>query len=776
MAKARVENYNGAPALTIDGKVYPPMYMTVRTIDDRTLYIDDEYFKNLGEAGIKVYFLICDTEWIKPGAFKLFSEEATRLLSAVPDAYIVMRISMHASPDWCRENPDEVIGYSDGKKKATQLRTESYWREYEHGFYSFSSEKWRREACEALREIHEMVKAAPFADRVIGYFFAAGSTSEWNYPCPIHFTEKTTYGDSGGFNSNVSYPEFNGVYGDTSPAFLRTFSRYLREKYGTDEKLREAWGDDTVSIDDPKVPNCDARYVLYGADYDVKHVRGGAETGAHSMPTNGTNIGQFLNIDKRRDVFDFYRALALGTAEAIIHFAKFVKELDPDKVTGAFYGSSTNTRHYDNGKVGFLEKVLDSGYIDFLATPGAYENREPGGFTGQRQTFDTYKLKNALFTMEDDTRTHMENYLWRAAFEVYTPEDSRNVMKRDFGRNICCDLQSWWFDQITGGKRYKSPEIYPTIKRMQEIAKEACELDRRKCSEIALIYDEESHHVVSEAMNQQFFDVFRCYESDIVGAPIDRYFHNDMSDPNMPDYKLYIFVNTIYLSTEEREQIKKKLSKNHAVALFLYGAGIMNPDFSPTFDLKYSEELVGMKLDYTEGVYDGRFKITNNHKMTSELRDDIYFGNYDRKMRYNISAHIGKVREIENKIFPLITESDPTAQTVGFFADTGKPALSVKDMGDYVSVYCGSKHINNVLTRAIARFAGCHIYCDSDDVIYVNKNYITFHAASGGEKLIRLPKAATVTELFENKVYAADSDEIRFCIKRGETKMFRYET
>ncbi len=36
------------------------------------------------------------------------------------------------------------------------------------------------------------------------------------------------------------------------------------------------------------------------------------------------------------------------------------------------------------------------------------------------------------------------------------------------------------------------------------------------------------------------------------GAPIDRYFHDDMANPAMPDYKLYIFVNCIYLSTEER--------------------------------------------------------------------------------------------------------------------------------------------------------------------------------------------------------------------------------
>ena len=46
---------------------------------------------------------------------------------------------------------------------------------------------------------------------------------------------------------------------------------YLRAKYGTDEKLRRAWGDDTVSIDNPKVPDAEARYIMYGVDYDLKH-------------------------------------------------------------------------------------------------------------------------------------------------------------------------------------------------------------------------------------------------------------------------------------------------------------------------------------------------------------------------------------------------------------------------------------------------------------------------------------------------------------------------
>ena len=773
MAKAKVENYNGSPALIIDGKPYPPMYATIRTINGQETVFDAEYFKHLGESGIKVFFLICDTEWIKKGAFQLFEEEAKALLRAVPDAYIVMRISMHAPPEWCVEHPEETISYSDGKKKHASLWTESYREEYPGGIYSFCSEKWREDASLALTEIHSLLQKSEVKERVIGYFFAAGGTSEWYYLTPFFYNEKVTYGDSGGFKCDQKYPEYEGVYGDFSLAFKRTFSAYLRNKYKTDDALRLAWQDDTVTIDDPKIPDCEARYVLYGVDYDLRYQASLSNLPAPGIPTNGTNIGQFLDIDKRRDVFDFYRALHYGTAQSVIHFAKVVKGLDPDMITGAFYGTTTNTRHYDYGKIGYVEEVLKSGVVDFLAAPPSYENRQPGGFAGQRQTFDTYKLHNSLYIVEDDVRTHLENHTWRAAYEMYTLENSINVMKREFGRNICEDLQSWWFDQILGGRRYKHPTLYTLMARMQELGREAYELDRRKNSEIALIYDEESHHVISEAFNQQLFDVFRNYECDVVGAPIDRYFHNDMANPEMPDYKLYIFVNTIYLTSEERELIKKKLKRNHAYALFLYGSGIMNPDASPTFDVRHSEEFVGMQMEYTDGVYDGKFKVFGEHPISELLRDDELYGTYERRMRFNSSGYRAKVREIENNLLPLITECDPDAECVGRFADSEKNALSVKECDGYTSIYYGAKHLNSCVVRAIASFAQCHIYCYSDDVLYANRNYITFHASSGGEKVICLPENMRVVEVYEGICYGECTKEIRFSIKRGETKMFR---
>lgn len=773
MPKARVESYNGSPAIMIDGKPYPPMFATIRTNNRDHMIIDSEYYKNLGKSGIKIYFLICDTEWLKPGAYDLFCEEAEILLREVPDAYIMLRIGMHPPVKWCSENPDETLTYSDGTKKPAHLYTESYEAEYPDGIYSFCSEKWRKDASKALIDTLEKIKASPYGDRIIGCFFAAGGTSEWYYITPTEYTKKSSYCDSGGWIQTRD-TDYDNIYADLSPAFKKEFSKYLKEKYKTDENLQKAWKDSDVTISEPKIPDCDARYFIYGVDYDLKYPQSTyANVGAPQMPENGTNIGQFLDFDKRRDVFDFFRALHIGTANSVIHFGNVVKNYSKDMLTGAFYGSAGSTKFFGFSQVGAVDKILNSGVVDFLASPGVYENRQPGGFTGQRQNFDSFRLKNTMFIVEDDVRTHMENHANRSNFELYTFEDTANVMKREFGRNVCQDTQSWWFDQIIGGGRYKHEKIYDLIEKQQKIAKESYEFDRRKNSEIALICDEESYHVISDEATQQLMEIFRNYDADLVGAPCDRYLHNDMENPLMPDYKLYVFMNVLYLTDEEREAIKKKLSKNHATALFMYASGIINPDKEASFDAKNVEDLTGIKTKRLDGVFSGKFKVSGEHPIAKALKDDEFYGAFKRKMQYNVSGYNGKVRDIQSNLLPLIYAEDEESETVANFPDSQKAAISVKDNGDFISVYCGSKYADSDVVRAVARFAGCHIYTDTNDVLYANKNYITIHAASGGEKVITLPEERSAFEVYEEKYYSNNSKEIKLTLKKGETKMFK---
>ena len=75
--------------------------------------------------------------------------------------------------------------------------------------------------------------------------------------------------------------------------------------------------------------------------------------------------------------------------------------------------------------------------------------------------------------------------------------------------------------------------------------------------------------------------------------------------------------------------------------------------------------------------------------------------------------------------------------------------------------------------RNIAKGAGCHIYSDSGDVLFANRNYITFHASTSGKKTIKLPGICSAFEVYEKKYYCENSNEIVFDTVVGETKMFR---
>ena len=58
MATAKLVQRNGSPAISIDGKIYPPMMATIRTnrYSDPPL-IDDDYFAALGKSGIKLFLV-----------------------------------------------------------------------------------------------------------------------------------------------------------------------------------------------------------------------------------------------------------------------------------------------------------------------------------------------------------------------------------------------------------------------------------------------------------------------------------------------------------------------------------------------------------------------------------------------------------------------------------------------------------------------------------------------------------------------------------------------
>lgn len=741
MEYAKLVIHNGSPAIECDGQIYPPMTVTL-------LRHDATYYRRLRASGIRIFFLTCTTDWLQKGALAHLQETSRLLLEAVPDALCFLRISLDAPMDWLRAHPDELMRYDDGSTEPFVFHSEFLDGEIP-GMCFLGSETWREESGRHLLTFLEELDRTELSHHIIGYFLAAGSCSEWNSGNPLNMWWK---------NKGAGY----------SPAFRKTFGRYLKEKYGTQEALRRAWRDPEATFENPHIPTMKERLF---ANIDGRVLDQYEEFSAgEADPGNGTNIGSFLDLDHYACVLDFMRAFHYGPAESIMYFARLLKSRDDRKMVGAFYGGFGCTDYFNCGSAGAVLKILDSPEVDYLATPGTYNDRQLGGVTAQREMQDSFRLRGKLFISEDDTRTHCDNDFYRETMLLYTAQDSADILKRDFGRNICEDIYGWWFDHSATGKRYNDPDICRVLARQQEIARFAYAQDRRKHNQVALIYDEESISLVSQQTSYELCDLFRTSEVHRLGVPVDYYFHNDLARADMPDYKVYIFVNCFYLSDAEREVIDRKVKRDGRMAIWLYASGFANPDADVRMSADNITSLTDIHTICDPHCSFTTFRLTGAHPALSRVDADRLYGRFDRKIESNV--WLRQTAQI-TYAYPLFTTDDPDAQVLGRFCNTGLPALVIKEMPAYTSVFCGAKVLHADILQSLLAYAGCHIWNDStDDVLYANDHFVVLHAASAGEKTLHLPVQTDAYEVYEKRFYGQGTAAISFPMRRGETKMF----
>lgn len=76
--------------------------------------------------------------------------------------------------------------------------------------------------------------------------------------------------------------------------------------------------------------------------------------------------------------------------------------------------------------------------------------------------------------------------------------------------------------------------------------------------------------------------------------------------------------------------------------------------------------------------------------------------------------------------------------------------------------------------RAFCETNGVHVYCETDDIIYVNENYICIYAVTAGEKTLSLGRERAVSELLEGS-YQGNTDTVTVEMQKGETCLFRLD-
>ena len=81
---------------------------------------------------------------------------------------------------------------------------------------------------------------------------------------------------------------------------------------------------------------------------------------------------------------------------------------------------------------------------------------------------------------------------------------------------------------------------------------------------------------------------------------------------------------------------------------------------------------------------------------------------------------------------------------------------------------------NNITElRKAFREAGAHVWMETDDVFAAGRGYVMVHAVSEGEKVVHLPCACDVCEIFGASPRRNGVMLITDHMKRGETRVWR---
>jgi hypothetical protein len=542
-----VREHDGAPTIFLNGQPNSAMvYMTYWPLA--------RHFRQFGEAGVHLYsFSSTPTEagyglapscWLAPGEFDYrdIDHRAAEVLDADPAGYFFPRIYLFSPAWWDNEHPDDLVTFDPGDGNPVPFFHTGGKRAP-----SWASDAWRRDTAAAIRRYIRHLRTSLYADRVIGYHIASGTTEEW-----------------------MQWGSNEAQWVDYSPVNVAKFRSWLRKKYRTLTALRRAWADPAVTFSTATIP--------------TRPERAAAEFGVFRDPA------------KAMRGVDFVLYNSWLVADTISYFARVVKsETRGQALVGTFYGyvlQLAGEGREQNAGHNALQQVWRDPNVDFVTSPTSYYSRELGtGYSHFMSLVDSVKLHGKMWFDENDIRTWLtrEGNLGEAG-KTATYEETLLHQQRELANVLCNACGMWWFD-MSGGW-YDDPRLMAEIAHMKRIADECVNLDRSPVAEIAVVVDDKSsaYLKLSNRISHQLL-IRQLPEMGRLGAPF-AYIHLADLD-RAPEYKLYVFLNCLAPDDSERRLIDEKVKRAGQVAVWLWAPGLIHHD---RIEPASMEALTGIKL------------------------------------------------------------------------------------------------------------------------------------------------------------------------------------
>jgi len=701
----KVVPHQGRTAIAVDGQVIPGMsYFTY-------MLHSGEFKRNvlqeMVESGTKIYFALWQTwrprnravPWAEDGALDLapLDEYMAAIANFSADVWFIPRLYFSTPDWWARRYPRELTRYADGEITANQVNGED-----DLGMASMASRQWRDDCAAVLRRIIRHVEDGPYGDRVLGYMINSAGTEEWVY-----------------------WGAQQGRLPDYSPVAQEAFRQWLREKYGDEGTLANAWNTPGLTFADVQAPS--------------------------EAERRRCNPLQVRDPQVDRPSIDFEIFLSDLCADNLLEWCRAAKEeTGGNRLTGAFYGyllwqSGFASSVVNNGHLA-LQKLLKAPEIDFVTGITSYDNRELGGPGSFMLPVESVQAAGKLVLNEVDVRTHLTYGSQHNPGDTKVPSnaaDSVAVYRREFAHHLIHGAAWWNFDM--GGGWYSCPEMQEDFRRQSAIAQDALAWDMSSVSEVAGIISGEGlaygrFYTMQDALIQREWADLHCDHCTAplysAGAPIDWLMTDDLGREAMKRYRVLYLYTPAYLSEQQRRWLDA-LKGDGRTLVFIGHPGLLT-------DRRRSVE----DVESATGI---RFRL---HETREPLHIDVrdYTHPITQECEAAVTLGTGAV------IGPCLEVADPDARVLGVWRQSGLPAFAVKDFGSWRSVFCASPINDSRVFRGLVHHAGCHLWVEPGRICFANRSLLAVHFLNFSQPIrIHLPAPMDVTDLFSGEEVAKNA-------------------
>ena len=542
------------------------------------------------------------------------------------------------------------------------------------------SEKFRLLSEKYLEAFVKHCESGPYANHIFGYQLFGGDAGEWYWPGLFSGTALTGY----------SEPTRQGLI------------KFLRKKYKNDvNALRKAWRNDQLTFETVKMPSPKRRMA--------------------------SENGLFRDPETTQDIYDVRSYLNDRTAECFLSASSIIRKLAPNKIVCIYNGYSllfSKSTAIMFAGLQTVSRAIRSPLIDQLAAPIDYGLRRykmPG------VNINAFSASAALYNKsiwrEEDTPTHL--YELGLNSRSGSLRETIEIKRRSFGYTMA-GRDGFWYCWQMNLPGFHQNEIMEDSAKMKKIADASVNRSRRSVAKVALIFDENETLMHTnpcgfakfiEACN---WTVYR--EMHNSGIPFDVYFPDDLANPKMPDYKMYVFLNQWAISDQLTDIIRKKLARNNALAVWQYAPGYIR---NGRFDLDSMKKITG--IGFTEERIRTTFAPEDIRNSQSPLVRGFTLDEEGMTLSPRFSAKQEPGTEILAK-----------AKGLNIMARAGRSFWTLLPL-------------TQELIRNLCREEGIHIYSNDGHTLVANESYLMVHTRKDGPFTVTLPSARKVTECIRNR-------------------------